>query len=442
MRNKVLFTLLICLGSFTTGWAQVLPNNGFETWVTDTNYLVLTLVTPTLYDTSYSPSPVNWTSSNALTNTTTFHHKTLISQSGTAYSGSSSIQLRSDSLYAVITGVPGVGSLPLNFICPGFVVCGSFPINFTALTNIVTSGTVFNPALLPGAGIPISSRVGKIGGYLKFAPVGGDSAYVVAVLRQGSTVVATATYTRSTTDVNFSYFEAPFVYQNCLLPDTLVYTLSSGNPYSINNVIGFSTAPTGQHIGSTLLADSLFIGSTIVYGIAYPVNDSAHTHMNTAVTIGVIANDSSCDASPLTLDSVSVPLHGTAVISGDSIIYTPNAGYLGLDSFTYVESVGTGPHSHGKSKVLVLPPAGISEIAEGKTNIYPNPASNKLYVVTANPLVSELHIYDMLGKVMKTESFNANATIDLTNFTNGLYIIQFSGNDGKMISSSRFIVVK
>ena len=443
MKNKVLFALLICLGSFTTGWSQALPNNGFETWVTDTNYLVLTLVTPTLYDTSVSASPANWTSSNALTNTNTFHHKTLVSQSGTVYAGSSAIQLRSDSISALITGVPGVGSLPLSFVCPGFVVCGNFPINFTALTNIVTSGSVFNPALLPGAGVPVSGRVAKIGGYLKFTPVGGDSAYVVAVLRKGSTVVATATYTRNTTDASYSYFEAPFVYQNCLEPDTLVYTLSSGNPYSINNVIGFSPTPTGQHIGSTLLADGLvLIDTTAGYGVVFPANDTAHTTRNTAVTIPVTTNDTACTGGVFTVSTGTNPAHGTISVSGDSIVYTPTAGYTGNDTFTYTVSIGGGQTGTAQVVVKVNPPLGINEATDGKTSIYPNPASNKLYVSTANTSVSELHIYDMLGKLMKSENFYANTAVDLTNFNNGIYIIQFSGNDGKMISSSRFIVVK
>ena len=114
-----------------------------------------------------------------------------------------------------------------------------------------------------------------------------------------------------------------------------------------------------------------------------------------------------------------------------------------MDTFTYATSMGGGPSSTAQVTVRVAAyPLAITDVAEGKTSIYPNPVTTKLHIVTSNPAVSELRIYDMLGKVLKTESFSNDATVDVSNFTNGLYIIQFSSNDGKMISSSRFTVIK
>ena len=437
MKNKVLFTLLVCLGTIISASAQTIPNNGFETWVSVTNHLDLTLTNPVTLDTTVCQIPQGWTTSDEVTNGRVFNYQTQVTQSANSYVGSSAIQLRSDSLHAVFTGTPA-GTIALDFVSPGFAVCGSFPIN---LASFVTLGTTFNPALLPGAGIPVSSRYSKIGGYMKYAPVGGDSAYVVAILRQGTTVVATATYTRSTTDAAYSYFEAPFIYQNCLLPDTMVYTISSGNPYSISNV-AFGNS-SNLHQGSTVLVDSIFLGSPVVYGIAYPKNDSVHTNINTAVTIGVLAGDSSCDGGTVSLDSVSTPLHGTAVISGDSITYTPAHGFSGLDTFTYYSSVGIGPWATAQVVVDVSGYAlGISNAAENKTTIYPNPASDKLYVSTTNSAISELRVVDMLGNVVKAESFSTSTSVNVSGLSNGLYIIQFSSTDGKAISSSRFTVIK
>lgn len=431
MKNKVLFTLMICFATMTT-WAQTIPNFSFETWATGTNYDSLNLTTPVIHDTVISTNPTNWTTINQVTNGTTFGHKVLVTESNQWYVGSHSIQLTSDSLHATLTGVPIIGTLNLNFVCPGFAVCGDFPINFNSLLHITGQ---FNPALLSGAGIPVSARYDKIGGYIKYTPVGGDSAYIVAVLRQGTTVVATAKFTHDSTDANWVYFEAPFVYQNCLLPDTMVYTISSGNPYSINGVA--TGGQSGQHQGSTLLVDSVYLGNIITLPNA--LNDSAHTHANTPLSIHVLVNDQACDT--LTLTSVTQPAHGTAVLSGDSVIYTSTGSFQGLDTFSYIETSG-GVTDTGTVVVRVYFGVGINPVAEGKTSIYPNPASTKLYVSASNPSVSELRIYDMLGKVMKAENFYANTAVDLSGFSNGLYIIQFSGADGKMISSSRFIVVK
>ncbi len=65
------------------------------------------------------------------------------------------------------------------------------------------------------------------------------------------------------------------------------------------------------------------------------VDDTASTEEETAVTIPVLANDSDPEGQVLTLIAVSSPANGTAVISEPSVVYTPAAGFVGTDSFTY-----------------------------------------------------------------------------------------------------------
>jgi hypothetical protein len=55
-----------------------------------------------------------------------------------------------------------------------------------------------------------------------------------------------------------------------------------------------------------------------------------------AVTINVLANDTDADNNlPLAVVNLTPPANGTAAISGTNVIYTPNAGFAGTDSFTY-----------------------------------------------------------------------------------------------------------
>ena len=441
MKNKVLFALVMILGAFATSHGQnTVPNNGFEGWFTTTNYLSLTLTNPVTYDTAITANPDGWTTSNEVTGGKIFHGKRLVTQSSNAHSGTSSIRLMSDSVTASLTGVPVVGTLTLNFVCPGFAVCGTFPINLSAFASL---GSTFNPALLSGAGTRVSGRLAKIGGYVQYSPVGGDTAYIVAVLRKGGTVVAEAKYLRWSTDPGFVYFEAPFVYQNCLEPDTLVYTLSSGNPYGVSNVIAHT--PTGLHIGSSLYADSLFVIDTVA-GFTLPplvANDSAHTLAGTPVGVLVSINDINCYGSTEAVTVSAQPAHGTATVSGDSIIYTPNAGFVGTDTFYYTATVGSSsPSSPGRGTVRVSPHVGVIEISEGQTRLYPNPASNKLHITTSNTAITTANIYDLIGSLVKTEAISSNTTIDLTSFNEGLYLVRFTGSEGKVLGSSRFSVVK
>jgi fibro-slime domain-containing protein len=75
----------------------------------------------------------------------------------------------------------------------------------------------------------------------------------------------------------------------------------------------------------------------------YPLNkppvaedDSATTVAGQAVTIDVLANDSDPDpGDALLIKSVTDPPEGTAEIDGTDIIYTPDGGFVGPDSFSY-----------------------------------------------------------------------------------------------------------
>lgn len=81
--------------------------------------------------------------------------------------------------------------------------------------------------------------------------------------------------------------------------------------------------------------------------------DSATTRAGVAVTINVLANDLDPDSDPLTISSVSNPRSGTAISSGPNIIYTPNNGFAGSDSFTYVVTDGKGGEAIGAVTVTV-----------------------------------------------------------------------------------------
>jgi len=72
--------------------------------------------------------------------------------------------------------------------------------------------------------------------------------------------------------------------------------------------------------------------------------DSASTNENTAVIVAVLTNDTDAEGDPLTVTGVTQGANGSVVIDGvtGNPIYTPNAGYVGNDSFTYTISDGHG----------------------------------------------------------------------------------------------------
>lgn len=86
------------------------------------------------------------------------------------------------------------------------------------------------------------------------------------------------------------------------------------------------------------------------------VADAATTVQDTAVNIPVLANDSDPDGNAVSVTGVTNGVHGTASINQDGTVrYTPNAGYLGSDSFTYTISDGQGGMATGTVTMTVTP---------------------------------------------------------------------------------------
>lgn len=65
-------------------------------------------------------------------------------------------------------------------------------------------------------------------------------------------------------------------------------------------------------------------------------DDSVTAFADEATTIAVLSNDFDLDGNTLTPTIVTPPTNGTATVNADgTVTYTPNAGYLGPDSFEY-----------------------------------------------------------------------------------------------------------
>lgn len=114
-----------------------------------------------------------------------------------------------------------------------------------------------------------------------------------------------------------------------------------------------SSLSTGSHtIKAVYSGDNLFFSTeaALSYQVApntAPVaaNDSYTTLANTTLTVsapGVLSNDTDADGNPLTAVKVTNPAHGTLTLNANgSFTYTPAAGYVGSDSFTYKANDGT-----------------------------------------------------------------------------------------------------
>ena len=92
------------------------------------------------------------------------------------------------------------------------------------------------------------------------------------------------------------------------------------------------------------------------------VNDSGETDEGTALTLEVLSNDYDPDDDVLSIDSVVQGSHGSVETNGSNITYTPEAGYIGSDSFTYTVVDGHGG-SGTASVIITVNPVNDSPVA-------------------------------------------------------------------------------
>lgn len=83
-------------------------------------------------------------------------------------------------------------------------------------------------------------------------------------------------------------------------------------------------------------------------------NDAATTDENVPVTIDVLVNDTDPDGDPLIIENVAQPANGVVVQNGNTLIYTPNSGFYGIDTFSYVASDTLGGQDTAEVVVTVL----------------------------------------------------------------------------------------
>lgn len=436
MKKLLLSAMSFCL---LGGAIAQVPNAGFENWKTDTSKLDLSALLPGFVpDTFNFEDPIDWTSVNYITGSDTFTPgvpggAVMVTKSTSAHTGSSAARIETQNITIPVLGIP--------VAIPGFVISGEFSIDITNLAG----GGGFNPTSLPGSGIPISGRLDSFSVWANYTPVVGDSALLLAVLRKGTNVVATAAGFVNSTTNGYKRFSIPFVYSSCDAPDSLTYAFSSSNLFELQNLAASLGSSTLQP-GSVLLVDdvdySVAPGNYVLNPIAN--QDDTSVLKNNSLTVDVLANDLDCDgAATLSLGNISTTTaHGTAAKSGNNITYTPDNNYVGLDTVFYTLSSSTGKTSQSLLIINVLDNTGIKDVNLVAVKAFPNPTSNTLNIV-ANLENATVLVYDLAGRVAATaNNFSNNIALDITSLSNGTYFINLLNEQGAIVGKTKFAVAK
>ncbi len=165
-------------------------------------------------------------------------------------------------------------------------------------------------------------------------------------------------------------------------------------------------------LGTFTLQRTVFDQTVLAAGNSAPdaIADTATTTQGAAVTINALANDLDADGDALTVTSVSKPQFGTTNTDGQSITYTPNADFVGVDSFTYFITDGRGGSAAGSVTVTVNGVTGLNQ--------QPTVANDSAMTTQGTPVVIDVlgndsdPDGDALTITLASQPSNGTATVD------------------------------
>ena len=94
---------------------------------------------------------------------------------------------------------------------------------------------------------------------------------------------------------------------------------------------------------------------------------------------------------------------------------------------------------HFQNHVSVLIPVGINEQSFSNYNIYPNPASDKIYIDTAGDII-DLKVFDQYGRIVLIENEIESGWFDINKLVDGSYVFKLISKD--LLTVNRIVVVK
>ncbi len=91
-------------------------------------------------------------------------------------------------------------------------------------------------------------------------------------------------------------------------------------------------------------------------------DDAAYASLDTPLQVDVVSNDVDPWGGPIFLTAAGTPQHGAASIADGKITYSPESGFVGVDSFSYCVRNRFGTESEGRATVYVDDPRPSDDI--------------------------------------------------------------------------------
>jgi large repetitive protein len=247
------------------------------------------------------------------------------------------------------------------------------PANTQVSVDVLTNDTssIGGTLTITAVGTPSSGTADVDGGSIVYTPAAGFAGtatftYTISDTNSTDTATVTVTVLPAAQPDTYTIGEGETLNATTVLandactgcPVTLVTGATSGT-LSLNTNGTFTFTPaTSNFAGSVTFTyrvtapGGLTADATVTIFVNDAAPDFATTPYDTNVTVAVTANDTCNGGCNFNINSDVLPQNGATSESGSNAIYNPNAGFVGVDRFSYTGTANTS----ATVTVLVGPP--------------------------------------------------------------------------------------
>lgn len=143
----------------------------------------------------------------------------------------------------------------------------------------------------------------------------------------------------------------------------------------------------------------------------------------------------------VTLSITRQPANGTAEITGSNTIrYTPDPGFnQDIDTVYYSACLVSNQAVCDEAYMGIfvdLPVSVESLSSEQPVRIYPNPATDRVYIEAGDQVVKNAKLRDLSGRLLAraAERSSGGWEMDLSGYTRGVYLLQVQLKDGRLVT--------
>ncbi|MCC6182218.1 MAG: T9SS type A sorting domain-containing protein [Bacteroidia bacterium] len=258
------------------------------------------------------------------------------------------------------------------------------------------------------------------------------------------------TYTVNGTDANGCSSSASINVNVNMLPTLTVSATSNTVCTGTNDtliVTGASTYMWDSNAGSSM-NDSVVVAPTS--NMTYTVNGTDANGCSSSASINVSVNMLPTLTVSATSNTICTGTNDTLVVTGastymwdsnagssmnDSVVVAPTATTSTNMTYTVNGTDANGCSNTGTVSIMVDPCAsGIKSSGNMVSfNVYPNPNTG-VFTITASEELGQIHIYDMLGKMVYAEkSTQTETTINLSDLKAGIYYVTIKNTTVKIV---------